>query len=92
MLVFSSSGRGRKLTTSFAVRTGDDKQEYVLKAVIYFGASHFTLRVVKDLSHAWYYDGMKRDGEFVYEGLIDGINLRSARGRDAVAVIYAAAE
>ncbi|KAL1751183.1 hypothetical protein FB107DRAFT_222526, partial [Schizophyllum commune] len=90
VIVVSSSGKGRKLTISFAIRSAEENQEYTLKAVIYFGADHFTLRVVKDLSHAWYYDGMKKGSDFVYEGLIDNINLRSARGREAVAAIYTA--
>ncbi|TRM56533.1 hypothetical protein BD626DRAFT_384135, partial [Schizophyllum amplum] len=62
---------------------------FKLKAVIYHGSDHFTMRIWKGHTDIWTYDGMDEDGAFVYEGKSSSVRrLRRLGSRTAVAAMY----
>ncbi|KAL1692700.1 hypothetical protein GGG16DRAFT_50766 [Schizophyllum commune] len=85
-------GQGRVLQSSFSLRLPrQQRRSYVLKGIIYHGEDHFTVRLMQGYHHIWYYDGLYDNGRLVYEGLMsDFTSLRTAYGRRAVALFYAA--
>ncbi|KAL1698724.1 hypothetical protein EV121DRAFT_217685, partial [Schizophyllum commune] len=62
---------------------------YVLKGVIYFGSSHFTMRVIEQTMRVYKYDGMKDDGKIRYESYASDISdWTHLDGRGASVAIY----
>ncbi|KAJ7028211.1 hypothetical protein C8F04DRAFT_964254 [Mycena alexandri] len=64
-----------------------------LRGIIYSGNAHFTSRYISSAGVVWYHDGMLTGRDCVNEGALDAMSaaqLRTARGRGALTLIYAA--
>ncbi|TRM55965.1 hypothetical protein BD626DRAFT_414891, partial [Schizophyllum amplum] len=74
---------------SFVVDIAGSVEKYQIKGVIYFGNSHFIMRVWKGMEDVWTYDGMRHNGDFRYEGKSSKIRgLRRLGSKVAVAALY----
>jgi len=65
---------------------------YKLRGIAYYGASHFTARVIQDNGMVWYHDGLQTGTNLVYEGTLNNLldnNLSACEGREVSVAIYA---
>ena len=77
------------LSMQFEAKTHRSASQYVLKGVIYFGSSHFTMRVIEQTMRVYKYDGMKDDGKIRYESYASDISdWTHLDGRGASVAIY----
>jgi hypothetical protein len=78
---------------SIKIYYGDNKPTVLfLKGIIYFGASHFTARILDRNSDVWYYDSTSNNGKSVKEkkfAQFTTLQLTQCHMRNASCIIYA---
>jgi len=77
------------INAEFLMKVENNDYQYILRGIIYFGADHFTSRIITDQTLIWYHDGMETAANVEYEGTIGNIqDLNTCRGKTAIAAIY----
>jgi hypothetical protein len=76
----------------FKLKTHSGYQWFNLRAIIYVGSLHFTMRFIVN-NVIWNYDGAKNNGQPYFEGNIDtpdwtAHQLLTFEGRDMYLLIY----
>ena len=72
--------------------TDDGVKALTLRGVVYYGAYHFTSRIVSASGHVWYHDGMSTGNICNDDGLLNlmsDTDIKTCRSRDLVLAIYA---
>ncbi|KAI5885482.1 uncharacterized protein SCHCODRAFT_02519271 [Schizophyllum commune H4-8] len=73
----------------FQATTQRSAAQYELKGIIYFGLSHFTMRLIEQGVRVYKYDGMVQTGKIKYESYVSDVkDWMHMDGRDAAVAIY----
>ena len=89
-LVFDVQPDHHEIRPRFSAMLMNGRCEYVLRGVIYYHALHFTARVTSPTGEVFKYDGMKDNGQFIYEATYENIaDWRTLDGRFATIAFYA---
>jgi hypothetical protein len=76
------------IDTSIYLYKNNNRYRFKLKGILYYGAEHFTSRVVTENDMTWYHDGMDTGGNLVYEGTLSTLNLLCRDMRKASVAVY----
>ena len=52
------------------------ESQYILIGIVYYGAFHFTSRIIDMNGDIWYHDGLKTGRQCLQEGNIENIDLK----------------
>jgi hypothetical protein len=74
-------------TLNIPVHSQVEDVRYTLRSIIYFGALHFNVRMLTDTS-VWKCDGQVQQGQPIWEGNIDDIDLSFSGSKQAMVVLY----
>jgi PIF1-like helicase len=90
LLAVDLSGQRLIIDTSVTISQVDGGPiNYMLAGVMYYGANHFTSRIVESSQLVWFHDGVETGRYMEYEGTIDSLgSLSHCRGKSATAAIY----
>lgn len=87
-LAFQIHG-GSSISMHFQATTQRSAAQYELKGIIYFGLSHFTMRLIEQGVRVYKYDGMVQTGKIKYESYVSDVkDWMHMDGRDAAVAIY----
>ena len=68
--------------TEFLMKVEHNDYQYILRGIIYFGADHFTSRIITDQTLIWYHDGIETAADVDYKGTIGNVqDLNTCRGK-----------
>lgn len=89
LLALEFSGQSPSIDALITIEKDRDEFQFELRGVIYFGAGHFTSRLIGQEGLTWYHDGVVTGAETVYEGLLPSLtDLSSCRGKEASVAVY----
>lgn len=85
-LAFDFNSEGMQINSSVTTIVKGKEIPYLLKAVVYFGRSHFTGRYINSKGRAWMYDGTSNDGIMEYDGSVATDSLSTCRGMTTILI------
>jgi hypothetical protein len=89
LLAFDFAGTCPSIDTQFQTMVAETSVTYQLRGVLYYGANHFTCRIVSKNGTTWFHDGIATGKSVVHEGHINNLHsLSTCQGKQASAAIY----